>query len=343
MDRKLASVRRVHSIEEIPGADRIEIAKVDGWQTVVKKGEFQTGDLCVYYEIDAFLPVREEFEFLRKSSFRTMADGSEGFRVKTIKLRGSISQGLIMPFTQELSDDIFETSLPPDDLIGYDLTAMLGVKKWEVPIPAQLSGIQKGDFPGFIRKTDEERVQNLADDYEELSEQRYYVTEKLDGTSGTYFIRDGEFGACSRNIELVETEHNTYWRIARLFNMKERMEDLKGNFAIQGEIIGEGIQSNLYHQTGQTIRIFNIFDIDKYEYVSFKRMKQMTAMMGLEMVPILDEDFELPPSLEDLLEYASAPSAMHHDTIREGIVIRSHDMKTSFKVISNDFILEHEQ
>src|ERR1700753_4271510 len=159
MERKLASIQEVLSVEDIPGADNIQVATVKGWKLVVKRDEFKAGDRAIYCEIDSFLPIKDEFEFLRKSSYKKMGD-LEGFRLKTIKLRGQVSQGLLLPVVA-LKDKVY-----PDQYralqIGDDVTEPLGIFKYEPPIPAELSGVMKGSFPNFIPKTDEERVQNLT-------------------------------------------------------------------------------------------------------------------------------------------------------------------------------------
>lgn len=133
--RKLASIRVIAEIKPIEGADNIELAIVDGWQCVVKKGEFKPGNVCIYFEIDSFLPIIPAFEFLRKSSYKKMGD-KEGFRLKTIKLRGQISQGLVIPFNLDLLLGLY---IPPEGIkcaLGEDLTELLGVLKYNPPIPA---------------------------------------------------------------------------------------------------------------------------------------------------------------------------------------------------------------
>lgn len=208
--RKLATIRRISAIEPIPGADNIESVTVDGWSCIAKKGEFQVDDLCVYFEIDSFLPIRPEFEFLRKSSYRKMGD-KEGFRLRTIRLRGTLSQGLVLPLHDCFNLSRDDESFPE---VGNDYTEFLGVTLFEKPIPAQLEGKVKGYFPGFIRKTDQERIQNLWGKVQ-YTDETFEVTVKLDGTSCTYFYKDGEFGVCSRNLQILETEGNTLWEIAK--------------------------------------------------------------------------------------------------------------------------------
>jgi RNA ligase (TIGR02306 family) len=364
MERKLASIQRVRSIKPIEGADAIEIVQINNWNVVAKKGEFSESELCVYCEIDSFLPIREEFEFLRKSSYRKMVD-QEGFRLRTIKLRGQISQGLVLPLSVLEGPDEMKIGVsdqpwgkqvqvgPYDNALvieeGADATEWLGIVKYEPPIPAELSGLVKGNFPSFIRKTDEERVQNLTDDYDgwRFASQhkfyvKFYVTEKLDGSSATFYLNDGEFGVCSRNLDLLETEGNTFWKVARDLNLEEKLAALENNFCIQGELVGEGIQKNPYKLKGQTVYFFNAFNIDTQEYLGFEEFKQFIEKLELQTVPVLETEFNLPDTIDQLLEYADSKSALNQNFDREGVVIRSHDRSISFKAISNKFLLNGE-
>ena len=357
MERKLVSVRTISDIQPIEGADMIELAIVDGWKVVVAKNVgHKVGDKVIYCEIDSFLPIRDEFEFLRKSSYKKMG-GEEGFRLKTIKLRGQVSQGLILPLSVLKSTDIVKVTTvktewgnqyelfaedgEPMVEVGDDVTEVLGIVKYEPPIPAELSGKVKGFFPSFLRKTDEERVQNLTKEYENYKSlgRKFYVTEKLDGSSATFYYKDGVFGVCSRNLELIETEGNTFWKVARELDLENKMRDFGVNISLQGELIGEGIQGNPYKIKGQTVRFFNLFDIDLQVYHSLAHLDRALGVMGLKMVPIVDEFFELPDTIEKLLQYAEDKSVLNSNFDREGVVIRSNDRTISFKVISNKFLL----
>lgn len=335
MERKLASAVIIEDIQAIEGADLIEVATVKGWKLVVKKGEFQVGNHAVYCEIDSFLPIRDEFEFLRKTSYRKMR-GLEGFRLKTIKLRGQISQGLLLPISV-LGDYPYQ--------IGEDVSERLDIIKYEPPIPASLEGIAKGQFPSFIPKTDEERIQNLSDLYDGFKQHTYYVTEKLDGSSVTYYLNERSFGVCSRNLELLDTEDNTLWKFARAARIEEKLAALGKNLALQGEVIGEGIQGNPYSLVGQSVRFYNIFDIDRYRYVPMDEFTDQMATLDLQTVPVLHTNYRLPDTMEELLLAADGLSALSptgKKVEREGLVIRSKDRRISFKIISNKFLL-HEK
>lgn len=341
MERKLATIRRIDDIQPIEGADMIELATVGGWKVVVAKNvNHKVGDLVVYCEIDSFLPIEPEFEFLRKSSYKKMADGTEGFRLKTIKLRGQVSQGLILPLKEAY--EVFKRNTPNMDMDwfeGLEVTEMLNIVKYEPPVPAQLAGQVKGMFPSFLKKTDEERIQNLTREFEGYKNEVFYVTEKLDGSSVTYYVKDGVFGVCSRNLDLLEDENNSMWKFAITSGLKELLLALNRNIAVQGEIIGEGIQGNPYKIIGQTVRLFNGFDIDKYEYLSLDDLLKLSKWLEVKTVPILDLEFRLPDTIDELLSYADSKSVLNEKFDREGVVIRSHDRKISFKVISNKFLL----
>lgn len=328
--RKLASIQKIKNLEPIAGADAIEKATVLGWQLVVKKGEFNVGDLCVYCEIDSLLPDRPEFEFLKP----------RGMRIRTVRLRGQISQGICFPLSV-LPEDI-------DIQEDTDVTETLEVGKYEPPIPTSLLGVAKGMFPGFIPKTDETRVQVLQAVLDKYKNEICYVTEKLDGSSVTYYWKDGEFGVCSRNLELLESAENPLWKVARALQIEEKLKSLNGNFALQGEIIGEGIQGNLYKLKGQTVRFFNLFDIDKYQFIGFEAFMETMAQLDLSTVPVLETDFPLSNDINWLVEKAKAKSVLNPDVWREGIVIRpvieKNDAmgRVSFKAINPEFLLKYD-
>lgn len=322
--RKLATVQKIKEILSIEGADAIELAIVNGWKVVVAKNVgHKVGDFVVYCEIDSFLPIKEEFEFLRKSSYKKMADGSEGFRLRTIKLRGQVSQGLIIPLEEAIHSANYRISenmisdgtdnyyaIEPDKVViasneyiplkeGEDLTEILGIIKYEPPMPAELSGTAKGLFPGFIPKTDEERIQNLTKEFEKWVDVNieFYVTEKMDGSSATFYYKDGVFGVCSRNLELLESEGNTFWRVAREMDLENKMKSLGYNVSLQGELVGEGIQGNPYKIKGQKVFFFNVFNIDTHEYVNLTEFVNTIHGLGLDTVPKIETQFRLPDTI----------------------------------------------
>lgn len=332
MPRSLASVQRLRATAPIAGADAIEVATVRGWKVVIKKGEFAAGDLAVYVEIDAFLPEHPAFEFLRASSFRTLPDGRGGFRLRTVKLRGQISQGLLLPLSV----------VPPGVPVaqGDDVTDALGIVLYEPPMPA--SDEARGPFPLFVPKTEEERVQNLPDLFAaDRPAGPLVVTEKLDGSSLTAYVRDGVFGVCSRTLDLLDTPANAYWSAARRLGLPTTLPSLGRNLAVQGELVGPGVQGNPYRLAETTVFVFSAYDIDAGAFLPVDEMRALAAALGLPTAPLLDDAFALPESVEALLAYADGPSALRAETPREGIVVRTPDRSLSFKAISNRFLLKH--
>ena len=339
MERKLASVQRVVEIIPIEGADNIELAKVLGWQCVIKKGSFEAGDLGIYCEVDSFLPVSPEYEFLRKGCYRKFANGEEGFRIKTIKLRGKLSQGLLLP------GEPFKDSqwLP----VGTDVTEMLGIKKFEPPIPACLSGQVLGNFPGFIPKTDEIRIQAEPGVIAELMGKDVYITTKMDGSSMTVYKSGDHFGVCSRNLELKDTEGNSQWSLAKRYALDSN--PLMEGIAIQGEIVGPGIQKNPLQLREVELFVFNVFDIKAGKYLNFHDATERVKLLGLKFVPV-EYIGEFNFTLGALLEKASGkyPGTTNN---KEGIVIRpvteewsaALNGRLSTKVINNDYLLKDEE
>jgi len=335
MERKLASVRKIEEVKPIVGADKICAYRVGGWWVVDAVNKYNVGDLVTYYEIDSFLPIRPQFEFLRKTSYKKLSNGDEGFRLKTIKLRGQISQGLLTA----IPEGIFN----PKE--GDDLTEALDIVKYEPPIPAQLAGEVKGLFPSFIPKTDEIRVQIFEKDmgFSPVNE-KVYISEKLDGSSATFYYYNGEFGVCSRNLELKESDKNALWIVAKRYDLPNKLKFIGKNLAIQGEILGPSIQGNPYKLKDVDVYFFTAYDIDNACRLSFEGLETLTSHLGVKMVPVLEKSFVLPTEnlVDNMLAMADGKSKLHGETDREGIVVRGLDKTFSFKSISNAFLLKHD-
>ena len=352
--RKLASIQTVNAVESIPNADAIEKIRVLGWWIVVKKGEHQPGDRLVYCEIDSLLPERPEFEFLRASSFKpaqTDATGATilpaGFRIRTVRLRGQVSQGICFPLS------ILPPGSPTDE--GADVTDLMGVLKWEPPLPVGMGGKVKGQFPGFLPKTDETRVQILEPVLERHRGKTFYVTEKLDGTSFTAFVRQGEFGICSRNLWMDETdESNLLVRVAKGMKLEEKLrvarERLGYDLAVQAEVIGPGIQKNKYGLPAVTLRVFSVLNVDAFRLLDHPAKMEALAEMGFEPVPQLGT-IVLDHTVDQLVAFSEGVSDLNPKVQREGVVLRplaeeyDEDVggRLSFKVINPKFLLKYDE
>lgn len=351
--RKLASIQVVNAVEPIPNADAIERIRVLGWWVVAKRGEHQPGDKLVYCEIDSLLPERPEFEFLRASSFRpAIFDGDKqgqpaGFRIKTVRLRGQVSQGICFPLAV----------LPPDAPTneGADVTDLLGIVKYEPPAPVGMSGRVRGGFPGFLSKTDEIRVQVLEGALSRHRGKRFFMTEKLDGTSFTAFLRDEQFGICSRNLWMDETDDsNMLVKVSQRLDLANRLRAIRDQHgfepAIQGELIGPGIQKNKYGLKSVELRVFTLHNLDLAQWVDHELALAILKGAGLESVPQLGT-LTLDHTVDQLVQLAQGTSVLEPRVQREGLVLRppieEFDIdvggRLSFKVINPQFLLKYDE
>lgn len=339
MKRKLASIQKVININPIEGADRIEHVKVLGWWVVSKKGEFSIGDLCVYFEVDSIVPEKEWSEFLR----------NKNFRLKTIKLRGALSQGLVVPLS--IDDRLSKFSE------GDDVTELLEVKKYEPVLPNVQN--MAGAFISSVPKTDEMRIQSVPEVIEEIKGKEFYATIKLDGTSATYAKFNGEFYVCSRNWRIKEG-NNRYWRMAKKYNLEQIIPD---NVSLQGEICGPGIQGNKLSISQEDIFFFNYFKIGE-GYKNYNTLNKFCSKCNLKPVPLFmvvtGEDAKtFDHNIDKWIERAKGEYGHDLDIWfdrqknikvhqREGLVIRPVEEvysrilkgRLSFKVINNNFLLK---
>lgn len=343
--RNLASIKRIQEVKPIENADNIQAYRVDWWWVVDRKGAHQVGDLVVYYEIDSFLPVRDEFEFLRKSSFKDVYGLGQGFRLKTIKLRGQISQGLITPVS--VLSGLIEDCQITEDL---DVTEALGVKKYEIPEGrdgAKLHARSRSNFPGFIQKTDQTRIQSI---YNKIDlDQEWVATEKLDGSSMTVYFNDGKLGVCSRNfdIDIEKNPDNAFVATAIKTNVLVALERLGCNFAVQGELCGPGIQKNRYRLSEHKFFVYDIWDIDYQRYLDFHSyhliFNTLANCCDIDIVPTIINEINLKDvPVSKILSLAEGESDLNK-TEREGLVFKTVDyyrgQVVSFKAISNKFLL----
>jgi RNA ligase (TIGR02306 family) len=376
MSRKLATITKIKEIFSIEGADFIEAVTMttNSWVCVVKKGDFAPGDFGVYFEIDSFLPQEKRYAFLDGKSNKIMND-VEGYRLRTIKLKKQISQGLILPLSQ------FPEIVEPHE--GDDVTELLKIELYEPqdnrPDYKQFTrGCSMCPFPPFIRKTDQERIQSFDEiRLKALNGRMYEVTEKLDGTSVTIYYIDGQFGVCSRNYEVARITHESWFqRIIRWlketscgwgfkrrsgisksiyedmsmrYKLQETLpalcKELGIDLAVQGEIVGQKVSSNRLKLDFVDFYVFDIFNINAQEYLDVKQRYEIVSRLGLQHVPIINREYvlnlEVTP-IEKLVEMADGVSILS-DNPREGLVYKSRgdSEHVSFKTISNNYLLKH--
>lgn len=360
--RKLASIKTVSDIMPIEGKDRIVLAMIDGWSVIVKKGEFNIGDRCVYIEIDSVLPDKPEFDFLRKNNFR----------IKTMKMAGVISQGICFPLS------ILPEKNKGEYEVDEDVTDVIGIKQYErtmdkepvevVSTPKKkypqflmrmawfrklvLPKKQSKGFPTFISKTDETRIQNMPFILKDRRE--WIATEKVDGQSGSFclvrhksrvpFIKDKfEYIVCSRNLRLFSKDNSSYWRVSDKYQIESALRNMIGDrewIALQGECVAPNVQGNKYKVTDADFYAFNlIYPTGRLDSLT---AKSICNQHGMNFVPILATDYVLPDTVNEVLEYAHGKSQLG-ETLREGIVFRSKDGKQSFKAVDPQFLLKYDE
>ena len=326
----MATVRRIDAINPIPDADSIECAVLGGWKVVTKKGEYKPGDLAVYCEIDSWIP-NELAPFLSKGEPKEY-NGVKGERLRTIRLRKQLSQGLLLPYS------IVGTLWGEGD----DVSELLNIQKWEAPVNPQLAGQVKGNFPSQIPKTDQERVQNLKRELENYDSVLFEVTEKMEGSSMTCYLIDGEFGVCSRNMDLKRDENNTFWKVAIQEDIEQKLRAYGAdNIAIQGELIGPGIQGNIYNLISHHFKVFDVYDIQEGYYLLPEDRKTFVEAVGLKHVPMLGTHLLVDPDIDSILLAAEGKSLLNPNQEREGVVYKSMNSQFSFKAISNKYLLKN--
>jgi len=371
MSRKLATIEVISELKPIPKADKIEVAIVKGWECVVKKGEFKVGDVIIYVEVDSVMPEKPEFEFLRERKFR----------VRTIKLRGQVSQGLILPLGN-LSGSI-----------GDDVTEILGITKYLSPSEREevnqqerklaneknklkkfmmryswfrrlvLPKNQKKGWPYWVAKTDEERVQNLSWNkfYEQFKDKEVYITEKIDYQSvtftgkmvsnttpliGRFLPKKYKFVVCSRNLT-TNNKNSLYWKIAKKYNIEQILRE-NPTLTIQGEQGSPKVQGNKYGITEPTMWVFNVIDHEKNYHYNYTEMVKFCIKHKLQYVHLVTDYCklsELGSSVQELVEFSKGKSVLNGSVDREGIVVRSIEngqKLLSFKIINSDFLFKYD-
>ena len=384
-ERALAHVEKIVDIQPIPNADRISVCQILGWKVVIaNKDNFKVGDKVVYIEIDSKVPEREEFEFLRDRKFR----------VRTIRLRGQYSQGLVVPLsilpageynegddvtkilgiTYYVPEDNVRKSDKPSKSLKYQSMAArhkdlfkkqpfrwLMKREWGRKLLFMFFGKKKDSprsFPtkfAFVHKTDETRIENMP--WLLGYDKPLVVTEKLDGTSSTYILeRKGkhkyEFWVTSRNVRQADEDqncfhdYNIYWAMAKKYNIEEHLREYLENnpeleyVCIQGESVGS-VQGNPLKLEEDDFYVFNFIE-SKQGRIPSTVGKEIIESWGMKWVPILDTQFMTPTDMEEFKQMATAKSVVNPKVLREGIVLRDPSTDLSFKNVSREFLLKHQ-
>lgn len=387
--RELAYVVKIDNIIPIDGADRVEQAVVGGWHIMVRKGQFKIGDKAVYFEIDSKVPEREPYMFL----------ADKHFKIKTQKyFKGTvISQGLLMAFEDfGWAEDKYEigTFLTKELEVIYsveeDNKRKSNITKYDKMYQRHLGLFKKSKFlrkmfksnlgkkilfiflgkkrdtrnwPSWVVKTDEERVQNMPFLFPGDPDKKWVVTEKIDGTSTTFTMkgrgRKQEFYICSRNVNFDKPEKaencfyetNVYIEMAEKYNMESVLRNILENHpefefvTIQGETYGANIQKRDYGLTGHDFMAFNLIFGYKDGRVERLNPIDMTSILvntyNIPCVPVLDTII-LPETMDEMIAYANGKSLVDGG-MREGVVLRTLDGVESFKSVSNDFLIKYHQ
>lgn len=374
--RKLASLKVVQEVTPIEKADSLELVRVGGWKCVAKIGEFKPGDVAVYFEVDSLLPLDNPlFAFLAGRNEYTVEE-KQYSRLRTMKMRGQLSQGLAIPlksfeFCDELesliADEVFDLGITAntfvefgqDALDNFDLTEKLGILKYEKTSKGEFVGTKTGasnPFPHFIPKTDQERVQNINLN-RALEGLTFEETMKMEGSSITVWVNDDGVGVASRNLTVQEPlffihePDNSFTRAVVLHKVDVKLLAYKArtgrNIALQGELMGPGIQGNIEQFEDLNIFFFDVFDIATGKYLLPTDRREVIAELGLTHAPVLDTlvAFPVDVSVDEILFLAEGPSVVAKQ--REGVVFKSNEYNRygevfSFKAINNKYLLKSE-
>ena len=338
--RKMATIQIIDSLAPIEGADKIELATVLGWQVVVQKGLYEVGDKVCYCEVDGFVP-HSLVDLSRGGSIREY-NGVPGNKLRTIKLRGQISQGMCLP--------LFECEPYFNGVtyeVGDDVSEPLGIVKYEPPVAAHLMGLARGNFPSWLRKTDQDRIQNVYGRISHILDDEWIIEEKLEGSSMTVGHNNGDLVVCSRNLslKLEGNDENSFVKTANDCGILTALASYGRNIGISGELLGN-IQGNIYHINGFEWRIFDILDVDTQKYVDYDTRMQIVNDLQdhgakLLVAPLLARRELKGSTIQDLKTMADGKSVLNPKTNREGLVFKNQrDPDISFKSVSAVYLLK---
>ncbi len=329
MERKLASIQMIEEIAPIEDADRIEMVRVLGWRCVARKGEFQAGDRCVYFEIDSVLPDEPWCSFL-----------GDDHRIRTRRFRGQISQGLALPVASTIDSREFDASALE---VGDDVSAVLSVNKYERPEPGGWDAA--GPFPlhYVISKTDEMRLQSVPGVLNEMRGLPWVATEKIDGASMSVIFAEDETIVCSRNVAIKDGD-NWYWNACKRYDV----DRLRGcGVALQGEVFGRGVGKNRLGLKELHFAIFDVFDLKARAYSGHRGIGDHAVLLKIPAVRTVASGDCFDETVDSMVRMSRG--VYENGTPREGIVVRPTSVvqsrvlggRLSFKVVNPDYLLKY--
>lgn len=395
-NRELCYLAKIENVIPHPNADRLDIAEIGGWRCIVGKDEFKAGDIGIYFEVDSKLPECKPFvdmEFLASKHYKVkiqkirgeysqgllmsldIFNGTEFYdAICNVKLDDEskfLTNALKVTYAI-IEDNKRKSKSNPDE--KYNRMARrhpqiarqkwfrwLMKRDWGKRLLFVFFGKKKNkpkNFPDWIKRTDEERIENCTWILENKTP--FVKTEKLDGTSTTIFLdrtqRKPDFGVCSRNVRQIDIDQknyhsqdidgNVYWEMALKYNMREVLEKIANwynvnRLVLQGETYGASLQGNPYKLEDRRFAAFNlIFDGERLGSIEAKKILEK---YDIPFVPIIDESYILPDDFEEFKLSADGVSTINPKCRREGFVYRSLDGKQSFKNVSREFLLKKKE
>lgn len=359
MTKDLAIITRVQKIEPIPNYDRVVKATIENYPVIVQKDQFKEGDLCVYVREDSLLPVKPEFEFLRKNSYSKLYNG---FRIRNMKMCGMYSSGIafslsILPegFQPAEGDDVTDLlevrKYDPDELqevaqvqnkVKNPILLFLMRFKWFRKLYAKLFGKKVRQYPETVQKSDETNIEKLFNSYKaQRPDEEFYITEKMEGSAGAWMLygRRRKYLVFSHNTIRSSKDNNTWAKVGSMYNLENILRSEKRNLCIQGEVCGPNIQKNIYGFDDLRLFVYKVTDVDTGEAFNFNELAEFSAKHDLDMVPLVKVNAKLPDTLDDVLKDCEGTSELAN-VPREGLVWRSMtDQRVGFKAKSRSYQL----
>ena len=321
---KLATVEKIHSICAHPNADNLCTAKIKGWPVVVKKNQFSEGELVIFIQIDSIVPSSNQyFDFMAK----------QRYRVWNARFRGAPSQGLVCP----LSAFGLSTWGNPHQQVneGDDVTAIIGVTKYEKPIDFSIMGDAKGRFPlDLVTITDEDNLLSYPEVLDELKGETVYITQKMDGSSMTVIWKDGELRVCSRRLELKESDRSAFWKVVYDYKLKEKFQYTKEQFAFQAEVVGPKMNGNRLGLTELDMYVFNLRNLETMQYYGLGGIHYFCQTFDLKPAPLVKYVKNFAMTVDDLQQLANEQVYPNGEK-GEGIVVRPTQIKHSYVLNKN--------